>query len=279
MNKRFGSRIGKIFVYVLLIGLSISFILPFIWMLRSSFMKIKQIFVMPPEWIPNPFTLDGYIEAFSMTPFLQYAGNTLTILIFGTIGTIITAAMAAYGFSRIKWKGRDLLFSLILTSMMLPSAVTLIPQFIGWRSVGLYNTFGPLIIPGWLGGGAFNIFLLRQFFLTVPKEIDEAATIDGASHFQIFVKLMLPLCSSALVVVGVFSFMGYWNDFFGPLIYLSSDEKYTLALGLQQLIGQYTSKWNVLMAASTMVILPCVIVFIFGQKSLIEGIATTGLKG
>lgn len=273
------SVIKKVILYLLLAVLSITFIIPFLWMARSSFMKLKQIFIMPPQWIPAPFTLEGYEEALTMTPFLQYALNTIIILALGTMGTILTSSMAAYSFSRVQWRGRELVFSLILSSMMLPGVVTLIPQFIGWKSLGLYNTFGPLIIPGWLGGGAFNIFLLRQFFLGIPKELDEAATIDGATHFNIFTRIMIPLCSPSLIVVGVFSFMNYWNDFFTPLIYLTNSNKYTLALGLQQLIGQYTSRWNVLMAASTMVIIPCVIVFIFGQKYLIEGISTTGIKG
>lgn len=268
----------KILLYLILVLFSIVFVSPFIWMLRSSFMNIGQMFKTPPEWIPNPFSTAGYKEALTQTPLFQYTINTLLILVCGTFGTILTSAMAAYSFSRIDWHGRELVFSVILSSMMLPSFVTLIPQFIMWNALGMYDTFGPLIIPAFLGGGAFNIFLLRQFFLTIPRDLDEAAMIDGASKVQIFIKIMLPLCKSALIVVGIFSFIFYWNDFFNPLIYLSSSSKFTLSIGLQQMIGQYSTKWNVLMAASTVVLIPCLIVFSVGQKYLLEGIAMTGIK-
>lgn len=270
--------VRKSLLYLILALISVSFVFPFIWMLRSSFMNIGQMFKMPPEWVPKPFSVSGYQEALTQTPLFQYAVNTLIILISGTFGTILTSAMAAYSFSRINWRGRELAFSVILSSMMLPSFVTLIPQFIMWNSLGMYDTFGPLIIPAFLGGGAFNIFLLRQFFLTIPRDLDEAAMIDGATKVQIFLKVLLPLCKSALVVVGIFSFIFYWNDFFNPLIYLSSSSHFTLSIGLQQMIGQYSTKWNVLMAASTVVLIPCLIVFSVGQKYLLEGIAMTGIK-
>jgi multiple sugar transport system permease protein len=162
--------------------------------------------------------------------------------------------------------------------MMLPTVVTLIPQFIGWRALGFYNTFVPLIAPSFLGGGAFNIFLFRQFMMSVPKELDEAAVVDGASYFQIYSKIIMPLSKSAIVVVAIFTFMFHWNDFFNPLIYLSNDKMFTLAIGLQQLQGQYVSAWHVIMAASTIVVLPCLIVFLFGQKYILEGIVMTGMK-
>lgn len=271
--------ISKVILYLIVVSLSVVFVFPFIWMFRSSFMNIGQIFRMPPEWIPNPFSLDGYKETVLETPLFRYALNTLIILIFGTIGTLLTASMAAYAFSRVVWRGRDLIFSIILSSMMLPTFVTLIPQFTMWNSLGLYDTFAPLIIPGFLGGGAFNIFLLRQFFMTIPRELDESAFIDGATHLQVFTKIMIPLCKSSFVVVGIFSFIFYWNDFFNPLIYLSSSQHFTLSIGLQQMIGQYSTKWDVLMAASTIVLVPCLLVFSFGQKYLLEGIAMTGIKG
>ena len=277
-NNRMVKILKKSLLYLILALLTVSFIFPFIWMLRSSFMNIGQMFKMPPEWIPNPFSTAGFQEAMTQTPLFEYTINTLIILVSGTFGTILTSSMAAYSFSRIEWRGRELVFSIILSSMMLPSFVTLIPQFIMWNSLGAYDTFAPLIIPAFLGGGAFNIFLLRQFFLTIPQELDEAAMIDGASKVQIFLKILLPLCKSALVVVGIFSFIFYWNDFFNPLIYLSSSSNFTLSIGLQQMIGQYSTKWNVLMAASTVVLIPCLIVFSVGQRYLLEGIAMTGIK-
>lgn len=270
--------IKNIPVYIILCGLGITFILPLVWMIRSSFMDISQIFVLPPEWIPKPFTLNNYVEAATMAPFGLYALNTIIILVFGTFGTILTATMAAFGFSRLKWKGRDFVFSIILSGMMLPGVVTLIPQFIGWKTLGFYNTFIPLIVPSFLGGGAFNIFLFRQFFMSIPAELDEAAVMDGASYLSIYSRIILPLSKSAIVVVTIFSFMFHWNDFFNPLIYLSDDTKYTLAIGLQQLQGQYVSAWHIIMAASTIVVLPCLVVFMFGQKYILEGIVMTGIK-
>lgn len=275
MTRKF---IGKGLIYIILIGLGITFILPLVWMVRSSFMDISQIFILPPEWIPNPFTLSNYAEAATMAPFALYAMNTLIILVFGMAGTILTGTLAGYGFSRLKWKGREFIFSLILSGMMLPSVVTLIPQFIGWKALGFYNTFVPLIVPSFLGGGAFNIFLFRQFMLSIPMELDEAAVVDGASYLNIYWKIILPLSKSAIVVVAIFTFMYHWNDFFNPLIYLSDDKKFTLAIGLQQLQGQYVSAWHIIMAASTIVVFPCLVVFLLGQKYILEGIVMTGMK-
>lgn len=266
-------------MYAFLILISAMFLLPFVWMVRSSLMDMSKIFVMPPIWIPNPVRFKNYYEAFTVLPFGKYFLNTTTILLLSMVGTLVTSAMAAYSFSRVRWKGRDMVFKILMTSMMLPGAVTLIPTFIGWKTLGFYNTFVPLIVPAYLGGGMFNIFLLRQFYLTIPLELDEAAYVDGASNFRIFLQIVVPLSRSALIVVAVFAFMFYWNDFFGPLIYLEDSSKYTLALGLQQFQGSYTNQWHLLMAASTVVILPAIIVFLLGQKYFIEGIALTGLKG
>lgn len=271
-------RIKKLIIYILLAGLGISFILPLLWMIRSSFMEIGQIFLLPPEWIPKPFTLNNFVEATTMAPFGRYALNTMIILAASTFGAILTATLAAFGFSRVKWKGRDVIFAVILSSMMLPGAVTLIPQFIGWRTLGFYNTLVPLIVPSFLGGGAFNIFLFRQFFMTIPLELDEAAFVDGAAYWKIYYMILLPLSKSALIVVAMFSFMFHWNDFFNPLIYLSDQAKFTLAIGLQQLQGQYVSAWHIIMAASTIVIMPCILVFLLGQKFILEGIVMTGIK-
>lgn len=271
-------RIKNIIVYIILFGLGISFILPLVWMVRSSFMEVGQIFLVPPEWIPNPFTLDNFKEALTMAPFGLYALNTMEIVVLSTFGTLLTATLAAFGFSRLKWKGRDTIFIIILSSMMLPGAVTLIPQFVGWKTLGFYDTLVPLIVPSFLGGGAFNIFLLRQFMMTIPLELDEAAVVDGASNLVIYLKIILPLSKSALIVIALFSFMANWNDFFNPLIYLSDQNKYTLAIGLQQLQGQYVSAWNIIMAASTAVVIPCIVVFMLGQKHILEGVVMTGMK-
>lgn len=272
------TRIGHFFIYLVLIGLGITFILPFFWMVRSSFMEIRQVFIMPPEWIPDPWVTSSFAEVLEKTPIFLYFRNTMIIVVGNIIGVLLTGSMAAYAFARLRWRGRNIAFAVLLSSMMLPSAVTLIPTYIGWSGLGLTNTFAPLILPSFFGGGAFNVFLLRQFFMGIPKELDEAAFIDGASRARIFFFILLPLAQSALVVVALFTFMNNWNDFFNPLIYLTNSNNFTLAVGLQNLKGKYTSKWNVLMAASTLVVAPCVIVFLLGQKHIIGGIALTGLK-
>ena len=218
------------------------------------------------------------LQVFDYIPVVRYALNTIVYVTGCVIGTVLTSAMAAYAFSRIKWKGRYVCFFIILTSMMLPSSVTIIPQFLFWSKLKVIDTYIPLILPAFLGGGAFNIFLLRQFYLGIPHEMDEAAIIDGAGPVRVFARIIAPMAKPAMVVVGLFTFLGCWNDFFAPLIYLNSQKNYTLALGLLQLKGQHTSKWNLLMAGSTIVVLPCIIVYVFGQKQLIEGISLTGMK-
>jgi len=269
----------NILVYLILGLLSITFVLPFVWMLRSSLMELQQIFIMPPEWIPNPVKFENYIHALTIVPFAVYFKNTIVILVLGMIGTLVTSTLCAYSFARLRWRGRDFWFKVILTSMMLPSAVTLIPQFLGWNALGLVGSFAPLIIPAFFGGGAFNIFLLRQFYMSIPLELDEAAIVDGASFFKIYTSIILPLSRSAIIVIAIFSFMFYWNDFMGPLIYLTNEADYTLALGLQMFQGAYNTRWEELMAASTAVILPCIIIFLVGQKYFLEGITMSGLKG
>ncbi|SMF87845.1 carbohydrate ABC transporter membrane protein 2, CUT1 family (TC 3.A.1.1.-) [Paenibacillus uliginis N3/975] len=265
--------------YVALIIISMMFIMPFVWLIRSALMDLSQIFIMPPEWIPNPFRWDNFKRALTVLPFGTFFVNTLVIVISTLIGTVVTSTIAAFGFSRIQWKGRDIVFAILLSSMMLPSAVTMIPSFLGWKWLGFYDTFYPLIVPAFFGGGMFNIFLLRQFYMGIPRDFDEAAVVDGASYFQIFFRILLPLSRSAVIVVALFTFLASWNDFMGPLIYLKSDNRFTLALGLQMFQGSYSAQWDLLMAASAVVVLPCVIVFLIGQRYFLEGITLTGLKG
>jgi len=265
--------------YVALLVVSALFLTPFVWLIRSSLMDLSQIFTMPPEWIPRPFQWGNFHKALTYLPFGAYFLNTSIIVIGTLVGTVLTSTIAAFGFSRIQWKGRDLVFAILLSSMMLPTAVTLIPSFLGWQMLGFYDTYYPLIVPAFFGGGMFNIFLLRQFYLTIPRDFDEAAVVDGAGYFTIYFKIILPLSRSAVIVVALFTFLGTWNDFMGPLIYLKSDQLFTLALGLQMFQGTYTAQWDLLMAASAAVVLPCVIVFLVGQRYFLEGITLTGLKG
>ena len=271
--------VKKFCFYGVLILLAFVCVIPLYWMVRSSFMKNTDIYSMRPfVFWPKEMLWSNYTDAMKAANFGRYAGNTLIVVGGCMGGTLVTASMAAYAFSRVKWKGRSACFALILTTMMLPGSVTLIPQFMIWRNLNLVDTYWPLILPSFFGGGAFNIFLLRQFFLGIPRELDEAARIDGAGPFQIFLRVILPLSKSALVVVALFTFLNNWNDFFGPIIYLNSKEHFTLAIGLLQFKGDYSTKWNLLMAASTIVVAPCVAIYLFGQKHLIEGISLTGLK-
>jgi multiple sugar transport system permease protein len=271
-------KINKTFVYITLILGSIFMIMPFIWLLRSSLMDTAQIFTFPPEWVPDPFQWSNYPEALTAVPFFRYFLNTLFIVVFVIAGTLLTCSMAAYSFARLKWRGKKIAFYLLLSTMMLPYAVTLIPTFMIWNWLGLVNTTAPLIVPAWFGASAFNIFLLRQFFMGIPGEIEEAALIDGASYLQIFFKIMLPLSKPALAVVAIFTFMATWNDFLGPLIYLNDPDKYTLAVGLAQFKGTFSSQWNYLMAASLVVIIPVIVLFFSCQKYFVKGITLTGMK-
>lgn len=254
-------------------------VIPLYWMVRSSFMKNTDIYVMDPFifW-PGKMLWSNYANAWKSALFTRYAINTIVIAALNIFGTLLTASMAAYAFSRIKWRGRNFCFAMILTTMMLPGTVTIVPQFLIWRNLHMVDTYVPLILPAFLGGGAFNIFLLRQFFLAIPNDLDEAAKIDGAGRLRIFLQIILPLSKSAMIVVALFTFLGNWNDFLGPIIYLNTKEKFTLAVGLLQFQGDYATKWNLLMAASTIVVAPCILIYLIGQKYLIEGISLTGMK-
>ena len=272
-------KMSKGIIYIILFFISFVCLVPFYCMIRSSLMDMSQIFTMPPIWIPNPIKFSNYKEALTMLPFGRYFFNTLFVVVFTVLGTVITSSLCAYSFSRIEWKGRDTVFGILLTAMMIPFAVTLIPTFIGWQKLGVVNSYAPLIVPAWFGGGVFNVFLLRQFFRTIPKELDEAARIDGAGHFTIYSKIIMPLSKPSLIVVSLFSFMGSWNDFLGPLVYLNDGDKFTLSLGLMQFQGMYSAQWQYMMAAATVVLVPIVIIFFIGQKYFIEGISMSGMKG
>ena len=272
-------RFFRTLLYLVLL-LGAAFILvPIYWLLRSSVMTIGEIFKFPPMAWSGDMQSSNFSQSMTVTPFARYFGNTITILIPALVGTLLTASMSAYGFARFKFPLRGMWFSLVLSAIILPPAVVLIPQFIMWSSLRLVNTFYPLILPLWFGGGAFNVFLLRQFFLTIPHDFDDAARIDGAGFFRIFWQIMLPLIQPALIAVGLFQFFFVWNDFFLPLIYLNDPGKYTLALGLSEFIGSYATQWNLLMAATVIIVIPPIIVFFIGQKYFVEGVTLTGVKG
>ena len=256
------------------------FVLPLYWMLRSSLMNMNDLFARPLRLWPTVLEFANYTRSLGEMDFSRQFANSILIVIPVVSGTVITSSLAAFGFARLRFPLRNTLFSMVLSTMMLPSAVTLIPVFIAWHKVGLVGTFAPLIIPAWFGGGAYFIFMLRQFFLTIPRDLEEAAIIDGAGYLRIYLRIMLPLIKPALVVVALFSFIGQWNEFFFTLIYLGSKEAlYTLTLGLYAFKGVFQTKYGFIMAAATVVTLPTFIFFLLGNRYFVEGITMTGIKG
>lgn len=272
-------RLARGILYAFLVLLLLVWTFPLFWIIRTAFMERAQILGFPPIWIPKPVILTNFTEGLKVLPFTRFYANTLFIVVMCLLGTLFTSTLCAYSFSRLRWPGRNQIFGLILTSMMLPSAVTLIPTFIGWSAVGGVNTYLPLITPSWLGGGAFFIFLLRQFYLTIPREYDEAALVDGAGYFTIYWKIMIPMIRPALISVGMFCFINNWNDFMMPLVYLSDEKKYTISLGLRTFMGMYNSDWGYMMAATVVAVAPVFVIFLIGQKYIVEGVVMTGLKG
>jgi multiple sugar transport system permease protein len=264
-----------------LVGLVIAVVLttPFAWLVRSSLMDAGQIFEFPPAWIPHPLVWSNYPDALTAVPFGTYLLNTLTILVPSVVGTVISTTLAAYSFSRLTWPGRDLIFGLLLLTFMLPFVATLIPAFLLWTSLHLVNTNWPLVLPHWFGADVFFIFLLRQFFLTIPRELDEAAILDGANPLQVLWHVIIPLSQPALATVAILSGLAAWNDFLDPLVYLNDSDKYTLALGLSEFTGLYSSQWHLLMAAATVIVLPVTVLFFFSQRYFVEGMSLTGSKG
>ena len=271
--------------YTVVIVLSASFILPLYWMAASALKNASQVYAIPPIWFPVPPRWVNYWEAWHVDNFSLYALNTvLRYALPVTFGTVLSNALVAYGFSRIRWPGRDLLFSLCLMTMMIPGQVTMIPVFIIFKRLGWVNSYRPLVVPAYFAN-AYTIFMLRQFFRTIPTELSEAAHIDGANEFVILWRIILPLVKPALAVVALFAFMGAWNDYMGPLIYINNTSLYPLTMGLARLsasLGQVGIKdlaYPYLMAVSTIVTLPTVFIFFFAQRTFIEGIALTGIKG
>jgi len=254
------------------------FSIPFLWTVSTALKTNEQVFAVPPQWIPNPPQWGNFGRAWTELPFPTFVWNTVLVTVLSTFGQVFSASLVAYGFARFQWRGRNLLFYLMLSTMMLPSQVTMIPVFLLWRQLGLIDTFAPLVVPAFFGGGAFTIFLLRQFFLTIPKELDEAAMLDGATPFGIWWRVLLPLSRPALVTVVLFSFLGHWDDFMGPLVYLNSMEKYTVSIGLRMFQDMFGTQLELLMAASLIHILPTVVLFFVAQRYFIKGIAMTGLK-
>lgn len=273
------NRLWRVATIVILVAIAIVMLLPFVWLVSSSLKQQHQIFQYPPQWIPNPVQWENYSNALTYKPFHLYLRNSLFIILLNEIATLGTASLCAYGFARIKFPGRDFWFAIVIGTMIMPYVVMVVPTFILFSRLGWIDSYLPLVVPQFFGGGAFFIFLLRQFFRTIPEELSDAARIDGASEFGIFWRIMLPLAKPALITVGIFTFLGSWNDFFGPLIYLNSPDKFTVAVGLATFRSVLATRWELLMAASTTMIVPVILLFFFAQRYFIKGIVMTGLKG
>jgi ABC-type glycerol-3-phosphate transport system permease component len=272
--------LGQALAYLVLTMGGLLMLTPFFWLISSSLKAPHQIYVFPPQWIPDPVHWSNYREVFEIVPVVRYTLNTLTIAILATTGVVLTSSLAAYSFARLRFRGRDLVFSAILATIMLPFVVTMIPVYILFTRLGWVGTFLPLIAPAWFGG-PITIFLLRQFFRTIPMELEDAARIDGASRPVIFLRIMLPLARPALAVVTVLALLHNWNDFLAPLIYLQKRDLYTLALGLNAL--QYfeggLDYTHYVMVMATLMVLPVLVMYFLAQRAFTEGIVLTGLKG
>lgn len=276
-------RIRDIVYHVIVFGIGILMIYPLIWMFMSSFKETKTIFQTAGSLIPNPFTLDNYInglKGFAKVPFLVFFKNSLFISVIATIGTVISSAVVAYGFARFEFRGKKILFAAMLLSMMLPAQVLMIPQYLWYQKLGWVGSYLPLIVPYFFAIQGFFVYLMTNFIDGIPKELDEAAKIDGCSYPQIFARVILPLIPPALVTGGIFSFMWRWDDFLSALLYINKSIKYPVSLALKLFCDPGSSSdYGAMFAMASLSILPSVIIFIFFQKYLVEGISTSGLKG
>ena len=279
MRPQTSARLIRVAVFALLVLAGIAFLAPFAWMISTSLKPVGETMTLPPRWIPSVVQWHNYPDAVhAMGYFWRYTANSLFLCLMTVVGTVTSSVLAAYGFSRIEWKGRDKVFLVLLATMMIPYPVIIVPIYGLFKSLGWIGTFKPLWVPSFLAG-AFNVFLLRQFFLALPRDMTEAARIDGCSELQILLRIVLPLSKPALLVVAIFQFMATWNDFLAPLIFLTEQKDFTLALGLQSFQSQNGgTAWHHLMAASTLVALPVIVLFFLAQRTFIEGIASTGGK-
>ncbi len=271
-------NLEAVILYVILTVLAILFVLPVFYLFMGAFKAESELFRVPFKWLPDKFILDNFSNMFQSIPFMRYLKNTMIIVVFNIVGSLLSCSLVAYGFSRLRWPGRDKVFILVLITMILPYQVTLVPLFLMFTKIKWIGTFLPLIVPCFFGN-PFFIFLLRQFFTGIPQDISEAARIDGASEFTIFSRLILPMAKPALTTVALFAFIRSWNDFLGPLVFLGRDELYTLSLAASMLKSNLDPNWSVLLALGTVMILPVLLIFFVMQKYFIQGIAMSGIKG
>ncbi len=270
-------RLKTFLLYFLLLAAASMMLIPFIWMISTSLKTDEYVLSIPLQFIPRPLTFDSYLRLTEIFPMPRMFWNSLVVAVLTTAGQLAVSAMAAYAFARIEFRGRNALFILYLATLMIPSQVTIIPLFILMRYLGWINTYPGLILPGVFS--AFGTFLLRQFFLTLPKELEEAAFIDGASRWTIFWRIIMPLSYPALATLGVFAFMGSWNAFLWPLFIVRNEQLMTLPVGLATLHGRWLTQWNLVMAGAVITIIPMMIVYLFAQRYFVQGVVTTGLKG
>lgn len=274
-----GSSVAQEIILHILLGLgAFTMVFPFLWMVLTSFKDISQAFLIPPKWIPDPWVWQNYPASLQALPFGRAYFNSFYISVISVGVTLITASMAAYAFAKIRFPGHEIVFLLFLATMMVPSQVTIIPLFLIMKQLGWVDSHLSIIVPGALFN-AFAVFLLRQFVRGIPKEMEEAALIDGANRWRIYWQIILPLLVPAMAALGIFLFLGSWNNFFYPLIFLNSPDLFTVPLMLNQFRGQYTVDWTLLMAGSAVAVIPVLVVYIIGQRKIIEGITMTGLTG
>lgn len=262
-----------------LVLLTLLVIFPIYWIFRSSLMTNPELYAYPPTFLPYEWRFYNYPATLVDFPFWTYFKNTMTIIVPSVLGAVVTATMGGYAFARLRFKGRDFLFALCVGSMLLPNMVTLVPLYVMWtKGVGLSGTYWPLILPHFCGGGAFNIFLIRQFIKSVPRELDEAATIDGCGYFRILISIIVPVIKSAMIVVGLLKFIELWNDLLQQVIYINYQEQFTIVLGLSLFKGSLKSDWSKIMCATCMAFVPGLVFYLIGQRYFMEGIVMTGMK-
>lgn len=276
-KKKSSAVLRRVLLYIVLILIAVIMVVPFLWMLSTSLKTQYDAVKIPPVWIPDPPQWENYVKLFTEQPMFQFMLNTIKIVFFVVLGQLFFSSLAAYSFARISFKGRNVVFFFYIATLMVPGQVTMIPTYLMFAKAGLTDNHLALILPAFFS--AFGVFLLRQFFMSLPRELEEAAEIDGCNPFMTYWRIMLPLVVPAMLTLGVFTLMNTWNDYMGPLIYLSSPEKYTMTLAIAYFKGVYTTQWNLVMAGSIVSVVPILIAYLCAQKYFIEGIAFSGVKG
>jgi ABC-type glycerol-3-phosphate transport system permease component len=276
---------GRALLYLIAIAASILFMIPFVWTVFSSLKSPSELYMFPPRWLPATPRFGNYAEVFDVAPFARWLWNSVFVAVVGTLGSVLSAALVGYSFARFRYPGRDLIFILTLSTLMLPIEVTLIPLYLLFNKIGWLDSYLPLIVPGFFGGGAFLIFLMRQFFMTIPMDLDEAARIDGAGYLRIFWRIILPLSIPALATAAIITFIGDWNSFLFPYIILNTKEKFTIGIGIKYFqtiasnIDSMEPRENLLMAAGIMMTAPIILIFFTAQRYFVKGIVMSGIKG